>query len=359
MVSPLRVGLVALALAACLTGTVFMAQGSGSVYRGDPQSFRLVAEAPFGKGTQIESDPDVATHGVAYRYGRILFPVLAWMLALGRSGLVPWSLPVVGALSFAACAAVAATLCRDVSQPCERGLVVAGVPTLLAATVLVYAEPLAMALMLGVFLTYLRERKGWSAVLAAGLVLSREVLVLALLPIAWSEWRSGHRSRLLLGAATALGPFAVWASWVRIRVGEWPFLDPSESRRAAVGLPPAALLQVIREANGEVSVVVGAVLLACVAGGTVVVGLVVYRRIREDRLLAASALLLSGSGMLLGAQPYRFPGDGLRVLLPAHVLLALLWARNHVARQPPGGASNPGARSRRHTRSPEALIGRR
>lgn len=238
MVSPLRVGLVALALAACLTGTVFMAQGSGSVYRGDPQSFRLVAEAPFGKGTQIESDPDVATHGVAYRYGRILFPVLAWMLALGRSGLVPWSLPVVGALSFAACAAVAATLCRDVSQPCERGLVVAGVPTLLAATVLVYAEPLAMALMLGVFLTYLRERKGWSAVLAAGLVLSREVLVLALLPIAWSEWRSGHRSRLLLGAATALGPFAVWASWVRIRVGEWPFLDPSESRRAAVGLPP-------------------------------------------------------------------------------------------------------------------------
>lgn len=329
--SAIRVALVALALGIVLAVGTFTVRGAHDVYRGDARSSLLVAEAPFGTGSTVAADPDVGSHGVAYRFGRILFPLTAWLAAGGRSGLVRWTLPAVGVLSFAACAGIAAALCADAGKPAERGLLVAGVPTLVAATVLVYAEPLAVALLVATFCCYLRERRGWALALACLVVLTREVYVVGLLPLAVSELRRRSVRQAASVAVIAVLPAALWQGWVRIRIGQWSFLDPARSRRDAVGLPVVSLFRALRDAQGNVVVVAGALLVALVAVGTFVAAVVVYRRLGGDRLLASAALAFAVLGLLVGAEGYRFSGDGLRVLLPAHVVLALIGARARAA----------------------------
>jgi len=81
-------------------------------YEGDPLIFALVGTQYSGRG-YAQSDPQ-GTQGYdgqfayyiardpaggwrycdvpAYRYQRILYPLLAWALALGQPGVVPWTL---------------------------------------------------------------------------------------------------------------------------------------------------------------------------------------------------------------------------------------------------------------------------
>ena len=319
----IEIGVVAGAVAlAVLVGNALW--HDGAIHNGDPLSFLRVARDPFGSGAGLEAD--AAIHGVSYRYGRILFPLAAWLLAAGNADYVDWTLPLVSTVAFGACAVAAAALADAAGQPRLRGLSVVAVPTLITPTVLVYGEAVAFALLLGAYALYLRgnRRAAWMA--AALVPLAREALVVALVPLAVRHLRT-HGADAMRPVAAAIAPLAVWYTWVRWRVGEFPFLDPSVSRREALGIPFVGAAQAISESPAFVLAVL-AVLTAAVAVVTFGAAVIVVLRHPKDRLLSTAALLMAALGLCLGAQAYRYPIDGLRVLAPGQVLLAVVWARN-------------------------------
>ena len=63
---------------------------SGSSGRETRSFFRATALDPFGRGQAFRVAGFAAE--APYRYGRIGLPLLGWLLALGRPGLVPWTL---------------------------------------------------------------------------------------------------------------------------------------------------------------------------------------------------------------------------------------------------------------------------
>jgi len=145
----------------------------------------------------------------AYRYQRLLYPLLAWALAAGQAAAVPWTLLLLN---------VAAQLAG--TRLVESWLVAHGVSRWYALTYGLWAglvlavrldltEPLAYALAAGALLALHRGRIGWSA-LALGLALFAKETVLAfwLALVVWAvlhkHWRA--LSYYLLAAL----PFAVF-----------------------------------------------------------------------------------------------------------------------------------------------------
>ena len=76
--------------------------------------------------------------------------------------------------------------------------------------------------------------------------LFREAAVLALVPLAAATVRRRGWRNALPWLATPV-PLVLWWTWVRARVGQWPFLDPSPSRRDALSWPLGGVVQVVRE----------------------------------------------------------------------------------------------------------------
>ena len=172
--------------------------------RTDAPWFLAVARHPFGAGGHgFPGDPLV--QGVAYRYGRILLPLLGWILALGHTSAVPWSLAVAFTLSAGAWVALTAEFAARSGLRASAAAVILACPfTLLWLNApSIVAEPMAAALVL---LAYLLHRDGGhdrgvrftaaAALLAARRPCSRSFLSSGApgRPTAGAAWFAGYRS---------------------------------------------------------------------------------------------------------------------------------------------------------------------
>jgi hypothetical protein len=310
-----RAGLLAAGVAATVLLVVIASSGHDALFRSDGDLFRRVASDPFGDGSAIAA-PDV--YGTSYRYGRILFPLLAWLLALGRAGWVSWTLPIVDVIGFGLLVAAAAELLARRGRPVQRVLALSAVPALWLSMAIAYSEPLVIGLALVALLLWEQGRRRPALVTAALVLLAREVMVLAFLPIALGALR--RRDWRTVGAwALTGGPVAAWWLWVRVRVGTFPFLDPSISRREAMAFPFTGMRRLLQtgEARADVWIVFGLALATAAAA------VVLWRRGARGPLAGAAL----GLGLLmtaLGPNALRSPGEAVRVLAPAQVFVVLV-----------------------------------
>jgi hypothetical protein len=157
----------------------------------------------------------------AYRYQRILLPLLGAVLSLGQSAWIPW---VFIGVNLAALTLSTAWLEHLLAQQgVWRGYALsyglfAGV---VWAVRLSTSEPLAYALAIGAILGQQRGKLGWAVVTWSLAVLAKEtVLILvggvALYYLAHKQWQA-----LTLVLAGVLGPFILWQSTLLIWLGEW------------------------------------------------------------------------------------------------------------------------------------------
>ncbi len=200
---------------------------------GDSDFFLRTARSMFGDGSSFGG---AGAGETSYRYGRFGFPFLGWLLAAGRPALVSWSLIVVYLASLAAIPGIAATLVSDYGAPPARAAWVMITPGILLMTGLVYAEALQIALVLLACVFEARGRRRAALLTIAYAILVKETSVLALVPWLWSAGKQRDRRQFAAALSTVL-PFALWALWVRIRIGEFPFLAHTYSRSGALRLP--------------------------------------------------------------------------------------------------------------------------
>ena len=306
---------------AVAAAAVLLAAGAAGAHgffgHGDAPSFLAVAHHPFGSGHGFPGDPRI--QGVAYRYGRVLLPMVAWVLAAGRASRVPWTLAAVCAASFGCWIALAPEHLRRVGREPALAwwmLVVPFVPLWFAAPTVV-AEPMAVALVLLAYLFHRDGRRGATRVAAALAILARETMVIAFLPLAWRAWREEGRAGLRRWAMTVV-PYAIWASWLRVRVGSFPFLDPASNRRDALAFPFVGWWQTLHRPfdNGQqFGLLVGALTLVC--------AVVVARRAHGYQPLVWAAVMSTALITCYGWSVWQFPSEAMRVMAPAQALLLI------------------------------------
>lgn len=199
-------------------------------YGGDPLMFALVGTR-YGQGDPqgtegydgqfayfIARDPlngwrrcDVP----AYRYQRILYPLLAWGLALGRSALVPWTLMLVNlvALVGGTYATERLLAARDRSRWYALAYGLYG--GLVAGLRLDLTEPLAYGLTQAGFWLWQKDNAGnrgavWGFVVLALAVFAKETALVAVAGLGvYLALERRWRAALTLGLVVGV-PFAVW-----------------------------------------------------------------------------------------------------------------------------------------------------
>jgi hypothetical protein len=309
----LAAGLAMLAAFGALAMRVAFEEGTQGFYRSsDPIYFRAVAEAPFGDGHAF-----AAPYGhseAAYRYGRIGLPLLAWVTSAGRLGVVPTSLVVVNIVALAAVVALAVLYLGAVGRDPRFGLLVLLAPGLLLLYNRPYGDPLCVALVLAALVLDRKDHRGWAAACLAYAILTRETAVLALIAFVWRD--VARRDRRVWQYLLAVVPYVAWMLWVRIRVGELPFLADTPTRRMALRAPFVGLLDSLTSSTAPAR---GAVLIAL---ATLVVALVFGWLARA---VLAGGVALAGTVLVvcLGPATLQYLGETLRVLLLPQVVSLL------------------------------------
>lgn len=287
---------------------------------GDPVFYRAVARAPFGDGRTISVFAAVGE--APYRYGRIGMPFAAWLLGFGRPGAVGWTLVLLHQLALVAIPLLAATLLVTYGAPAIGGALAFAAPGLLVIYDRPYVEPFLIALLLLVAIGVERgdTRSAWCVLAFA--ILTKETAAFALLPLLWraARRRSGREAAMWASAAV---PYAMWACWVRVRVGSFPFLAVTPARRGALAFPGVGIHDVLAARTPDHVVIVGMVL------ATIAIALVAAWLARQF-VVAGFAVAFAGLAACFGPAALTYEGEVLRLLaVPqvfAVVCLVVAWS---------------------------------
>lgn len=224
-----------LALAACLIYSLFIVARQD----GDPLALVTIGTQfsegldPRQGGTEgydgqfvyyIARDPSTAERYLdapAYRFQRILLPILGRWLALGQTALIPWTLLVVNLAALAAGTALLEYLLRQHGMSRWYALGYGFALGTFGAARLSLPEPLAYALALGAVVLAQKDRWLHAAAVLALAALSKETALIftaGLAPYLLSirRWRT-----FVIFLSTATLPFIIWQMALRWRLGEF------------------------------------------------------------------------------------------------------------------------------------------
>lgn len=320
------VGVIVVVIATVTLVVARVRFGSGFLIENDAGIYLRIARDPFGHGASLAGLPPGS--GSAYRFGRILYPLMAWVLAGGRPAIVSWTLPIVYVLGLGLLGAVASELAARRGVTPEWGLIVFACPAFWLTFPVLFPDAFVTALILLTFLFWLDGRTAQSKVVAALTLLAREISLIAMVPLVFADIR---RKGIREAAPWVLVvvPLIAWWTWVRARFGIWPVTDPSYARRGALGGPLVGVIRTIHEGKLSRPLYVFALVLLAV---TVAAALWIWRR-RPWAPFSGAALLLSMLLLFLGPSAMRLPGAAIRLMLPAQVLVALSLIRSRRSTQ--------------------------
>jgi hypothetical protein len=191
-----------------------------------------------------------------YRYTRIGYPVLAWLVSLGQHQFVPVALVAVNLVGVAAMAFLGGVFARDAGRHALWGLAFAAYFGLVISVGRDTAEPVAEACMLGGLLAYRREKYLVAAAAFAFGAITRETILFAPAAIAVTRLIAMARGRSRPGLAdlTWVVPAAVYGA-LELAVhfvvkGEFP-LVVNGSRN--LGVPFSAMVHALKYDIGHIT----------------------------------------------------------------------------------------------------------
>ena len=192
------------------------------IYQGelgyDGQQFLTIALDP---GLQNQ-DSIAALDHPSYRYRRILYPLLGYLLGLGNPVLIPWALVVINILAIAVCTGLTAVYFQSQKQKTIGALAVLAIPGIWMVLFLSTADLLASVFSLGAVVCQQifpphQSKKWWLVpILLALALLTRETSLIIWLAIALTlvqnrQWRS------MVALLLSLIPLTLWFGYIRWR----------------------------------------------------------------------------------------------------------------------------------------------
>jgi hypothetical protein len=183
-------------------GSVWGAHNASGTWGYDGQFYYQIARNPFGAGIFMDNAP--------YRYQRILYPLLAWLLSLGNVSLIPYALLFINLASICLSVEVVAQLLRKHGFSPWFALALGLYFGQAAALAFDTAEPLSILfLCLGIW--YIDRQQLWQgAILLSLAALTRETSLLFPFGYVVYFFLQKHWKPLLLVGTISFGPILAW-----------------------------------------------------------------------------------------------------------------------------------------------------
>jgi hypothetical protein len=211
-------------------------------FGGDPLAFATLCPDPqriaagrcgydgqFAYAIAVDPDGSASRMDVpAYRYQRILYPVLARVVGLGQAGLIPWALILINLIALLAGTAILEAILVEHGANRWYALAYGLFAGALMPVRLDLTEPLAYALALGGVWSARRGRCLLTGVLLALAALTKEttLLLAAGIVAAHLAQQAAHRAATSVRCAPAIAviavaPFAIWQFVLRVQFGQF------------------------------------------------------------------------------------------------------------------------------------------
>ena len=206
------------------------------VNQGDPMAFVRVGSSldPLLGSTQIGYDGQFAFQIAndplgayehldvpAYRYQRILYPLMASVLSFGNERLIPYVLIAINLIALTAGTWITGRLLHHNNLNPWYGLVFALNVGMLMALRLDLNEPLAFLLVQVSLLYWFREEFMASAVALALAALTKEVTLILGAGLGLSLLLRGDRRRAVVWGTIAAAPYLTYITFLRLALGSW------------------------------------------------------------------------------------------------------------------------------------------
>lgn len=282
----------------------------------------------------IARDPSDAARFLdvpAYRFQRILLPVLGRTLAFGQTDLLPWTLLAVNLIALAGgTLALEQLLMREgVSRWFALGYGLA--LGTLGAVRLTLPEPLAYGLALGGLLLFGRGRWLPAALLFALAALAKETTLVLAAAVGWHLlWQRRWPDALVFGVV-ALLPFAVWQLVLTDRLGAAGVGAGGALATSFEIIPFAGVIRILSEGGLTVFLVLGAILFPFVLLPTLWGLLASVRALRRGDADLTTWLLLASAALMafIPFSTYREPLGILRFVVGLQIAVLLFAAHTH------------------------------
>ena len=208
----------------------------------------------------------------AYRYQRILYPMLAWLLALGQPALVPWALILINIVALVAGTRLTEGLLQRYGASRWYALAYGLYAGQVLAVRLDVSEPLSQALLMLGIAGGERRRWAWAAVAFALAALAKETALVTVAGyLLFLLLRRQWRNLLLVGVASAL-PFAALQIWLKLWLGQWGVGSGGAGATAFTLVPFGGILEIARYGWKPLAlwlVILGPLLVAPIVAATV------------------------------------------------------------------------------------------
>ena len=180
-----------------------------------------------------------------YRYMRIGYPWLTWLVSFGQHVLVPVMLVVINIVAIGAIGYLGGMFARQGGRHALAGLVLPAYFGLLTSLSRDTAEPLAAACLLGGLLAIRARRPVLAGLLLAYGALTRESVMVAVAAVAIVDFigvirrrRSVRPGRDDLAWALPTAAFVAWQVLVKVAVGRFPLLVDADGNTGSPFITP-------------------------------------------------------------------------------------------------------------------------
>ena len=180
-----------------------------------------------------------------YRYMRIGYPWLTWLVSFGQHVLVPVMLVVINVVAIGAMGYLGGMFARQGGRHALAGLVLPAYFGLLTSLSRDTAEPLAAACLLGGLLAIRARRPVLAGLLLAYGALTRESVMVAVAAVAIVDFigvirrrRSVRPGRDDLAWALPTAAFVAWQVVVKVAVGRFPLLVDANGNTGSPFITP-------------------------------------------------------------------------------------------------------------------------
>lgn len=173
---------------------------------------------------QIAKDPANASLFLdkpAYRYQRILYPILAHLLALGNIDVIPWMLILINLISLVLGTLATEKILIDHGHCRWYALAYGAFAGLLLSLRLNLTEPLAFALVQWGVLSFDRGHLWRSLPFFALAALTRELTLFFAVACVIALWADKHYRSGIVWGLGVITPFGLWKIFLRLWLGEW------------------------------------------------------------------------------------------------------------------------------------------
>lgn len=336
------------------TEAVPIEQGGTEGY--DGQFVYFIARDPATAPQFIANGGDVP----AYRFQRILLPLLARIIALGQVALIPWSILLVNLIALGAGTACVEHLLRQHQVSRWYALGYGFSLGVFGGVRLSLTEPLCYALVLGSLLLVRRERWTWGAALLALAALAKETALLFVAGYGLYLFLQRRWVLMVVFGGIAAMPFAVWQMILRWQLGAFGVGSGGAMATGFEIIPFGGLLRILLgagiryEANvlpfGNIGIIptetvwIPGLLLVFILFLLLLTPFVIFPTVwalrevwkaaRSGGLSAADCLLLVNAAIMLFVpfSTYREPLGILRFVVGLHIAILMLGAERRSGR---------------------------